>query len=151
MKRSRGNTNTPDLLSFSRKNEFCLASKNKFIEILRKYEDIFFSVANVHNTTESIGSYHLSGLGTTEECIVINTRPAESDWGAVFRKLLLTLNCDTELAELISRFVTVDGDAERITKRISQISDILLLSVDEVAKSCADLSYEIVYKNGRIS
>ena len=127
-----------------------VASKDAFKELLRKYEDIFFSVANFHNTTESIGPYRLIGLEASENCVVINTQPSESDWRAMFRKLFLTLKGDTQLAELISRFVDVDGGPEAISKGIAEFADALLSSVDEVAKSCADLSYEIAYKDKRI-
>ena len=48
--------------------------------LLKKYEEILFSVANQYNTTEQSGAYRLQGLGTEEDCIILSVRPEEGDW-----------------------------------------------------------------------
>ena len=130
--------------------------------LLKKYEEILFSVANQYNTTEYNGPYWLQGLRTKEDCIVLTIKPETSDWRVMFRKLFSTAKSDKLLNELIAEGIRVyytsgvrnywygEDYAESVIRNLPEAYDDALDNVDELAEILADASFEIAYRNGRI-
>ena len=130
--------------------------------LLKKYEEILFSVANQYNTIEYNGPYWLQGLGVKEDCIVLTIKPETSDWRVMFRKLFSTAKNDYLLNELVAEgiriYYSTDGRnywygedyAESVIRNLPAAYDDALDNVDELAEILADASFEIAYRDGRI-
>ena len=129
--------------------------------LLKKYEEILFSVANQYNTTEQSGAYRLQGLGTEEDCIILSVRPEEGDWRMMFRKLFTTAKQDRELNKFLEDFLREfysvyqsyaydTASVEDIIASLPGLYDEALNNADDLAETMAVASFEIAYREDRI-
>ena len=81
-------------------------------DTLYRYEDVLFSIANDHNTTEEEGIYRLEGLNESVECTILRVMPSQSDWQAMLRRFAETASKDEILLKYVETIAGSQYDSE---------------------------------------
>lgn len=140
--------------------QLAAGSAKKDLELLQKYEKILFSVANGHNTTETVGEYALTGLGQVQTCRIIVCNPSANDWRKMLGTLLTTVQSDTELMDrLIGKshseqmqqyFGSQEAYEEMMRAVLQEQIASALQEAPSIAMSLAGTTLECAYEGKRL-
>ena len=133
--------------------------------LFRKYGEILFSVATVHNTTEHLSFYELKALGEKPLCLSVTCKPDVNDWRTMLRELFSTAKTDEQLVELLEQSVQATLRNESTKEAYEsmgitsvedtgawwqQTMDAALEQVDDFAQMLNGVSFELATGTGRV-
>lgn len=132
-------------------------------EFLLRYAEIYYSVFNQENTTETEGAYAMSLINATQECTVLTSKPSAEDWEKMLTELLQTALSDEELDMHIGMAAErsfsgnaygEDADLEEYKASVIEgahesIQDALD-NVAELAANLAQYEFETAYADNRL-
>ena len=82
-------------------------SAEELKELVAKYGEILFGIANVHNTSERLVNYELLGLGEKQFALKVTCRPELTDWRSMLRNLFTTVRDDEQLMDVFMKLMQI--------------------------------------------